>query len=168
MRLAAASAETAPLQSFEQSLLELADRASAAVSTDENWSTLHTTRGLQLSEIGTCDSASNIGSAGYTDDDDMGETQAISNETDNVASAPIPTESNGSRSFQFVLLEAREGRERVVIGGLVLDASAREVGRLRKGLLRGIAQVLHARPFTSALDSAEAMAEKSDISDITP
>jgi hypothetical protein len=41
-----------------------------------------------------------------------------------------------------VLLEARHAERRVVIGGLILEASAHDVTRLRVGLLRGIAQVL--------------------------
>ena len=59
-------------------------------------------------------------------------------------------------SYQLVLLDARQGDSRVVIGGLILEAKPQMVARMSKELLKGIAQVLHDRQITTAFSSLEA------------
>ncbi|HEY6559155.1 MAG TPA: AAA family ATPase [Polyangiaceae bacterium] len=77
-------------------------------------------------------------------DDDLGETQAFTSDAASSSMAQVRSVQPPGPSgvYQLVLLEARQTERRVVIGGLILEASAHDVARLRVGLLRGIAQVL--------------------------
>ena len=89
-------------------------------------------------------------------EDEFGETQAISDSPagNTVFFRSIPPPSPFG-SFQLVLLDAREGEGRVVIGGLILDAKPQMVARLSKQLLKGIAQILHDRQITTAFGTMQ-------------
>ena len=86
-------------------------------------------------------------------DDDGGETQEISDER---ATQTVFRRSDRPPSpldvYKLVLLEAREGEDKIVTGGLILEAKLRQVARLSNELLSGIAQVLHDRLVTTSLE----------------
>jgi hypothetical protein len=74
------------------------------------------------------------------DDDEVDETQMVS---DQPAAQTVFQRSdrppNPLDFYKLLLLEAREGESRVVVGGLILEARARQVARVSSELLQGIA-----------------------------
>jgi tetratricopeptide (TPR) repeat protein len=182
MILAAASDPNPPPRSLEDALKELADKAPPSPAHTEQWSSAYPASGLQTAPvISTTGGQSTTGSSGHSEDSDLGQT-ALAGTGD---SLPAPDEENdgeigetqaisdGARTgntvflrsvpppgpwgaYQLVLLDARQGESRVVIGGLILEAKPQTVARLSKELLKGIAQVLHDRQITTAFSSLEA------------
>ena len=86
-----------------------------------------------------------------SDEPEFDETQGISDaktgRTVFVNSVPPPNPWGG---YQLLLLDARQGDQRIVVGGLILEAKAPEVARLSKELLKGMARVLLNRHVTTA------------------
>ena len=185
MQLAAASDPNPPPRSLEEALKELADKPPSSAAETEQWSSAIPASGLQSTPaISTTGAQSTTGSTGHTSDSDLGET-AIARGLEGHSSLPSPAASDDDElgetqaisdaartgntvflrsvpppgpwgSYQLVLLDARQGERRVVIGGLILDAKPQMVARLSKQLLKGIAQILHDRQITSAFTSLEA------------
>jgi hypothetical protein len=146
MHLAAASDDNAPPPALEKALSELGAAATPSTNTRSHTSPITgsgTSQALASSGTTTGGSAATVSSLGYTDDEND-ETQAIASE--DVSSALSQLRSverpDASSSHQLVLLEVRHGDGRIIVGGLILEAAARDVARLRSGLLRGVAQAL--------------------------
>jgi tetratricopeptide (TPR) repeat protein len=183
MQLAAASDPNPPPRFLEEALKELADKGPPNAADSEQWSSGGPASGLQSTPaISTTGAQSTTGSTGHTGDSDLGET-AIAPGADGRSSLPVPADdeeigetqaiSDAARTgntvflrsvpppgplgtYQLLLLDARQGEGRVVIGGLILDAKPQMVARLSKQLLKGIAQILHDRQITTAFTSLEA------------
>jgi hypothetical protein len=180
LELAAASGPTVPPDHVEAALKDLVDRALAEPNhspwtsvppasgtssvAGRSTSSLTSTTGSaghsseheadQTALVGASDGSSSQRSGG--DDSEGGETQAISDQktgrTVFVRSVPPPNPWSG---FQLLLLETRQADQRVVVGGMIIEAKPHEVARVSKELLKGMARVLLNRHVTTVLGTLQ-------------
>jgi len=164
MSLAAASAADVPPRAVEDALQTLADNPPFLLGRTEQGpgtqplTSLHSSMSTASSTTGTSQLTGQSVTGGSVsklsdDDDEIDETKLISEERGVTVFKRSERPPNPLDRYKLVLLDAREGEGRVVIGGFILEAGARQVARLSKELLEGLAQVLHDRRVTTVLES---------------
>lgn len=150
MRLAAASVQDTPPSYIEAKLNELATEACSKATEGDADSERRLTTSSLASELDTSAESTISSQCPTTDDEDIGETQLVVDTatTSEAALAPVIQPDSVTGSYQVALLETRTTMGRVVVGGFAIRTNQGNVAHLRKGLLRGIAQVLlhHRRP----------------------
>jgi hypothetical protein len=158
LKLAASSDADGPPRVVEEALNELAEKPRVELGSGESGtgtepvSSAHSTTAnpSTTSSSATTGETSARLSSHTGDDDEVDETQMIS---DRPAVQTVFQRSNRPPNpldfYKLLLLEAREGESRVVIGGLILEARTKQVARVSTELLQGIAQVLHDRLRTA-------------------
>jgi hypothetical protein len=163
LKLAASSDANGPPRLVEEALNELADGPPRELDSAEQGtgtgtepvSSAHSTTANPSttgSSLVTGEASSSLSSQA-SDDGEIDETQMVSDEP--VAQTLFQRSDRPPNPLDFyklLLLEAREGESRVVVGGLILEARARQVARVSSELLQGIAQVLHDRLRTTSLE----------------